>query len=489
MSSPPDPLALLRSRSYIVLLVVAAIIGAPVSALAYFFLALVSKMQGWIFTDLPKGVGFHAEPLWWPLLPLLLAGILVGLTIRYLPGRGGHSPADGFKAGAGPPSPRDLAGIVLAAFATLSLGVVLGPEAPLIALGGGLGVLAVKLVKRDAPARTQAAVAAAGSFAAISTLLGSPLTGAFLLMEASGLGGAMMQVVLVPGLLAAGVGSLVFVGLDAWTGLGTFSLAIPGLPHVGAPTIGEFLWALAIGVLAVPFGLAIRWLGLFLRPYVERRILLLTPVVGLAVAGLAIAFAAGTGKGSSEVLFSGQSALGPFIADSASYTVGALLLLLACKGLAYGVSLSSFRGGPTFPALFLGAAGGVALSHLPGLPLVDGVAMGIAAMSVVMLRLPLTSVLLASLLLASDGLAVMPLVIVAVVVAYVISARLTPSPAPDRAAAGGPQPAGPAAAAGSQTADPAPAARTVPPASPGSHLRPEEVTRHEWRAAGRTAPL
>ena len=64
--------------------------------------------------------------------------------------------------------------------------------------------------------------------------------------------------------------------------------------------------------------------------------------------------------------------------------------------------------------------GGVALSHLPGLPLVAGVAMGIGAMSVVMLRLPLTSVLLASLLLASDGLAVMPLVIVSVVVAYVL---------------------------------------------------------------------
>ena len=36
-----------------------------------------------------------------------------------------------------------------------------------------------------------------------------------------------------------------------------------------------------------------------------------TAVVGLAIAGLAIAFAAGTGKSSSEVLFSGQSALGP----------------------------------------------------------------------------------------------------------------------------------------------------------------------------------
>jgi hypothetical protein len=157
--------------------------------------------------------------------------------------------------------------------------------------------------------------------------------------------------------------------------------------------------------------------------------LLVTPVAGLAVAGLAIAFAAGTGKGSSEVLFSGQSALGPFITNSASYTVGALLLLLVCKGLAYGVSLSGFRGGPTFPAMFLGAVGGVALSHLPGLPLVYGVAMGIGAMTVVMLRLPLTSVLLATVLLSSDGLQVAPLAIVAVVVAYVASARLTPPPA------------------------------------------------------------
>jgi H+/Cl- antiporter ClcA len=428
MTTPSDALALLRSRSYVALLVLAAIIGVPVSAAAYFFLALVSKMQGWIFTDLPKGLGFHAEPLWWPVLPLALAGVLVAATIRYLPGQGGHSPADGFKVGGGPTVPVELPGVVLAAFATLSLGVVLGPEAPMIALGGGLGVLAVRLVKRDAPPRTATVVAAAGSFAAISTLLGSPLLGAFLLMEASGLGGTMLELVLVPGLLAAGVGSLVFTGLDAWTGLGTFSLAIPGLPHVGSPTGAEFLWALAIGVMAVPIGSGIRWLGLFLRPHVERRMLLVTPAAGLAVAGLAIAFAAGTGKGSSEVLFSGQSALGPFISNSASYTVGALLLLLVCKGIAYGVSLSGFRGGPTFPAMFLGAVGGVALSHLPGLPLVYGVAMGIGAMTVVMLRLPLTSVLLATLLLSSDGLQVMPLVIVAVAVAYVASARFTPTP-------------------------------------------------------------
>ena len=440
MTTPPDPIALLRSRSYLALLVIAAIIGVPVSAAAYFFLALVGKLQVWIFTDLPKDVGFHSEPLWWPIPLLLLAGVLVSLTIRYLPGKGGHSPADGFQVGGGPPAPIELPGIVLAAFATLSLGVVLGPEAPLIALGGGLGVLAIRLVKRDSPARTQAVVAAAGSFAAISALFGSPLLGAFLLMEASGIAGAMLELVLVPGLLAAGVGSLIFLGLDHLTGLGTFSLSIPGLPHVGSPTGAEFLWALAIGLMAALVGSGIRWLGLFLRPHVERRMLVLTPVVGLAVAGLAIAYAAGTGKGSSEVLFSGQSALGPFITHSASYTVGALLLLLVCKGLAYGASLSGFRGGPTFPALFLGAAGGMALSHLPGLPLIYGVAMGIGAMCAVMLRLPMTSVLLATLLLSSDGLEVMPLAIVAVVVAYVASARLAPVPAP-ASATGAPRPA------------------------------------------------
>jgi H+/Cl- antiporter ClcA len=97
------------------------------------------------------------------------------------------------------------------------------------------------------------------------------------------------------------------------------------------------------------------------------------------------------------------------------------------------VSLSSFRGGPIFPAMFVGAAGAMALSHLPGLPLVPALGMGIGAMSATMLRLPMTSVLLPALLLAPDALAVTPLVIVAVVVAYVASERLAPQAADARA--------------------------------------------------------
>jgi hypothetical protein len=204
-----------------------------------------------------------------------------------------------------------------------------------------------------------------------------------------------------------------------------------------------------IGVAAAIIGTGIHRLGLVLRDRTVRWALLAGPVIGLAIAGLAIAYAAGTGKGSSEVLFSGQNALGPLIIHASGYTVGALLLLIACKGLAYGGSLSSFRGGPVFPSMFLGAAGGIALSHLPGLPLVAVAAMGIGAMCAVMLRLPFTSVLLATLLLSSDGLQVMPLAIVAVVVAYVVSARLIPA-APAEAAEPGRATAAPDTAAAGQ---------------------------------------
>jgi H+/Cl- antiporter ClcA len=421
--------ALLRSRSYLRLLILAAILGVPISAAAYGFLALVSYLQKEIFTHLPHGLGFSTEPVWWPLPVLAVGGVLAALAIRYLPGRGGASPAHGFALHA-PPTAVQLPGVILAALATLVFGVVLGPEMPLIALGGGLGVLVTRLNRRRAaPEQAVRVLGATGSFAAISTLLGSPIIGAFLLMEASGLGGPMLGLVLIPGLLASGIGSLIFIGLDSLTGLGTFSLAIPGLPHFSRPNIAEFAWAIVIGLAAALIGPAIRRLALFLKPYADKWTMLVLPLAGVVVAVLAIIYAEGTGKSSSEVLFSGQDDIGPLITHAASYSVGALLLLIVCKGLAYGVSLSGFRGGPIFPALYLGAAGGIALSHLPGLSLVPAVAMGMGAMTVVMLTLPLTSVLLATLLLASDGLAVMPLVIVAVVVAHVAAAHLAPRPA------------------------------------------------------------
>src|SRR5215470_9610512 len=168
---PADPGALLRSRAYVQLLVVAAILGVPVSAAAYGFLALVNYLQQEIFTHLPHGLGFATEPVWWPLPVLAVGGVLAALAIRYLPGRGGPSPAGGFKLH-GPPSPADLPGVIFAALATLVFGAVL---------------VALRAARRQIPGQGKAVLASSGSFASISTLFGNPLLGAFLLMEASGL--------------------------------------------------------------------------------------------------------------------------------------------------------------------------------------------------------------------------------------------------------------------------------------------------------------
>jgi H+/Cl- antiporter ClcA len=434
--SSPNPAELLKSRDYVAMLVLAALVGVPVSTVAYFYLKEVNAAQTYVFTTLPEDLGWSKEPAWWPVLPLFVSGLLVAICIRFLPGTSGHKPAEGFKA-SGTVRPVDLYGIFLASFATLALGAVLGPEAPLIAIGSGLGALAVRLLKRDAPARAVAAIAAAGAFAAIATLLGSPIVGAFLIMETAGLGGPMLGVLLVPGLLAAGVGALVFVGLDDWTGYGTFSLAIPGAPSFQTPTGYELLWALVIGVGAALAGTVVRRLALALQPHVERRMITLMPLAGLAVAGCAIAFGESTGHSSSEVLFSGQTALPALVQNAAGWTAGALLLVVLFKSAAYAISLSCFRGGPVFPSLYIGAAGGIALSHLPGLPVVAGAAMGIGAMAVAMLGLPLTSVLLPALLFPSDALGLTPLVIVAVVVSYVIIAWIGPQAAAEPAAADG----------------------------------------------------
>ena len=427
-----DPITVVRSRRYISALVLAAVAGIPISAIAYGFLALVSVIQKFLFSELPDRIFGSAVPAWWPVPWLVLSGLLTALTIRYLPGVGGHSPAFGFRPGGGPASGRELPGIALAALTTLSLGAVLGPEAPLVALGGGLGALAVHLAKKDAPPMAATIMASAGSFAAVSTLLGSPVLGAFLIMEAAGISGMTLSLVALPGLLASGFGALVFIGLGNWTGLGTFSLALTSVPPGVPPTLATMGWAIVLGAVGALLGWLIRSFALWLRPIVHINRLLVTSALGLLIGLIAMGYQLVSGRSFAEVLFSGQDALPELVASAADVSLGVMILLILCKGLAYGLSLSAFRGGPVFPSMFIGAAVGIAASGLPGMDLAPAIGMGIGAMCSAMLRLPLTSTLLAVLLMGADGILVTPQVVVAVAVAFVITIVL-PTPGPKTA--------------------------------------------------------
>jgi H+/Cl- antiporter ClcA len=416
-----------------VLLVLAAGIGLVVSLAAWGFLELVHQIQQGVYTGLPRDLGYHhGAPLWWSLPVLGIAGLVTAAAIVFLPGRGGHVPAEGLHAGAA--QPIELPGILVAAIATIGLGVVLGPEAPLIALGSGLAVLTVRLTRRPAPPQALAVIAASGSFAALSFIFDSPIIAAVILIEASGLGGARLPLLLLPGLLAAGIGSLVSIGMGSWTGLSTsaYSLGALPLPAFARPSISDVAWTIPLAIAAAVVTFGIFLLARAVVRFATARPLLLTPIAGLAVAGLAIAFSQASDKEVNEVLFSGQDQLSPLIAGAGTWSVSALALVILFKGLAWAISLGAFRGGPTFPALFLGAAGGILASHLPGLAMTPAIAVGMAAMTASVLKLPLSATVLAVVLTSKAGLGASPLIVVGAVVAYLTSMHL---PWPDGAPA------------------------------------------------------
>jgi H+/Cl- antiporter ClcA len=438
-----------QPRALLALLGLAALVGVVVSLAAWGFLELIHQMQVGLFTDLPEELGYHhGPPDWFFVLVLGVAGLLVALAIARLPGEGGHVPAEGLKIGGAPVQPIELPGIVLAAFATIGSGLVLGPEAPLIALGAGLGVFAIRSLRSDTPAEAQAVMAASGSIAAMAMLFNSPIIAAVILIEALGLDREKLPLVLLPGLLAAGIGSLVSIGMGSLTGLSTsaYALGALSLPSFSQPALADFAWTIPLAVAIAILTFAVMRLGLLTHAFARRGPLFVLPAAAVIVALLAIAFHETSGKDTVEVLFSGQDALPGLVAGAGGWSISALLALLLFKGLAWGLSLGSFRGGPTFPALFIGAAAGILASHLPGFDLTGAVGVGMGAGAVSVLRLPLSCVVLASLLVSRSGEGASPLIIVGVVVAYLVTVALgrafdatrsePRSPALDDAAAG-----------------------------------------------------
>ncbi|GHI99892.1 hypothetical protein TPA0906_17580 [Streptomyces olivaceus] len=443
----------LLSPGYRRLLLLSVLLGVPVALACFFFVGLQHALQHWVWTSLPGAAGYAAPPWWWPLPALVLAGLVLAPIVTRLPG-GGHLPVDGL--GGAPVGPRELPGAVLAALATLPLGVVLGPEAPLMAVGSGLALLAVRRAGAGKDPGASAIVATAGSTAAISTILGGPVAAAVLLVEGAGLAGARLVALLLPCLLASAAGALVFTGFGHWTGLEIGALALPDLPPVAGPDAGDFLWGLpAAALIAVLVTLA-RGLGHRTAAWTRQRTAPRTVACATAVGVCVAAYALITGRSPAEAALSGQATLARLAADPHAWSVGALVALVACKGLAWAVALGGLRGGPIFPAVLLGTATALACSGLPGFGVTPALALGISSAAAAVTGLPLASAVLAVLLTGRDAHDQMPLIVVASVVAFVVSqlvrrtrpdagATPTAGAAPTRGPTG---PAGPTATPG-----------------------------------------
>ena len=438
--SPADLASVLASRGYHVLLLAAGLLGPPIALIAFGFLAAVTKLEHWVWVTVPDSFGWDQPTGWYAILVLGLAGLLVGLVVAYVPGHGGHLPVTGFSGGV--TTPIDLPGVVLAALASLALGTVLGPEGPLTALGGGLALLAANRTRLAQSPPGLKLLAAAGSTAAIATVLGNPLVAAVLMLEVVGFAGRQVLLVMLPCLVSAGIGSVIFTGMGSWTGIDVPSLTVSGLPSTDLDW-PDLLWAVPIAVLVAATAQLPRRLGLRVAAVTTSRNTVATTIlVGLLVGACGAVYHLTTDRSVLEVLQSGQAALGPLVRSPDDWSNSTLVLLLALKGLAYGVCLGAFRGGPTFPIVYLGAVLGVLVASLPGLGTTAGIAIGMVAATTAVLRLPVTSIVLVVLLLGDEATSQIPIVMLAAALAMVTTLAL------DRRSAGAPAAATDAGAPG-----------------------------------------
>jgi H+/Cl- antiporter ClcA len=419
--------------AYLRTLLLAALLGVPVAFAAVLFQTALHDLTHFVWEDIPDWLDWSEPAGWYVVLVPVLAGLLVAAALR-LPGHGGHSPLEGL--GMGELKPVHLVSILPAALAGLSLGVVLGPEAPLIALGLGLPPLILRLVGTHGA--DERLLVLAGAFAALAALFGGPLVAALLLFEVLAQSGKVPAEALVrallPGFVAAGTGALIFTGVAGWEGLHQQNLALPDVAPYDTVRIADLAWCagLALAVAVVVAGL--RHLAFGIAARVGSRPLAALVGAGLLIGLLALGFREAADRPVDLVLFSGQSALPAIVAESSG---GVLLLVVLVKGLAYSISLGSgFRGGPVFPAIAIGTALAVAGADLlPGLETTPAIVTGIAAGTAAVLRVPFSAALLAAILVGTSAADTAPIAVLAAVVGALVAWAIPdpgeePPPAP-----------------------------------------------------------
>ena len=424
------------------LVLLGAAIGIPAALAAIAFFTVVHYLEQLIWHALPTALG-EASPPWYLVVFLPVVGAaIVAIARLTLPGDGGRSPLAGMSHGATPV--RYVPGIVVAALGTLGFGLVLGPEAPVMAVGSAVGLGITSIVRSDA--REQGILSMAGIFSAISTLFGGPLVAGVMLTEGGISLGAVLIPVLLPGFVAAAVGYLVFLGVGPYTGAPAPGLQVPDLPAYVGTSVPDLIIAIVVGVVTAALivainGAAKRVAALQDGRQGDRGVGLVAALLlgGLAVGALA-QLATVFGVAPDDVLFSGQASIPALVSES---SLIALVVLVIAKAAAYVVSLATgFRGGPIFPAVFLGVGVAAFAVELFGTSPTFAIAIGCAAGMAAQTRLVVTSMLFAALLVGSGGFDAIAGAVFATVASWLTVQALDPPAAAQPEGQSQPAPAG-----------------------------------------------
>jgi H+/Cl- antiporter ClcA len=367
------------------------------------------------------GVNFFGQPTFiifninlWPLILLSIAGVAIGITIKFFGQRGGLGVAQSQYAETGGINYRNVPSILLQGFISLWSGAAVGPEGPLVFLTGGLGTfLSQRLKLQQDDLQVLAYSAIAGAFGGF---FGSPIVGAVGAVEYMFIRELNLYRHLIPGLIAASVGYGVYFAI-----LHTSFLGIYDFPDFATLRVVDLGWALLVGIIAGLFGILFKIVfGLVHRVFGR---LNKKPVIRAVIGALIIG---SIGSFLPLTLYSGQNQLLEIVHNPAQFSIGILLLMLLVKILLTSTSFATgFEGGPIFPLLFVGGTLGQVLSGvLTFIPQGVGVLAGMAGAACAFLPIPLTLALLLGLFGGQTDL--IPVIVIGAVTGFIISKTLTP---------------------------------------------------------------
>jgi H+/Cl- antiporter ClcA len=405
---------------------IAAAMAAMGALATVVFIKVLEAVIDLIWTTIPDRLSVDPYSLAFALPVCAAGGVLVGIARHFL----GEQPKGLEEALAGYKSThrfdyRHLPQGLTISLVCLGFGAALGPEAALVSLIGGIASWVGDAIK--ASERGSESVSYLGITASLGALFGTAGAAAVSIDPAaiierdpdgSNPTAASSRrervLLLIPGLVAAGVGAWIFKKLSGTSGY--FHLDLPAYTF-SVTDLGHGVWLGLVGfVIAALLLVAIRAVSVVTGPIA--RIRPLQSLVGGVVLGLLASL-------SHYALFSGHEGitdlLAPGVLSSAGYYAGLVLLKLSATSVCAG---TGWKGGRFFPIMFIGSAAGLACAAaVSGVLPVVGLCAVMTGSVAALLKKPIPAILLMLFFFPPD---LYPLVIVSGFVAGALAKRTAP---------------------------------------------------------------
>lgn len=269
---------------------------------------------------------------------------------------------------------------VFVSLISIGSGASLGPEAPAAMVTAGTASFIAQKASVDNETSTILNLSSVAGM--LGALLSSPFVALSMFIEFSKQSLNNLRDVISYGLIAGSFGLATFFAI-----FHKFYVIEFGIPAYAGPTMIDLTKSLAFGLIGALFAVIIGLVMRRLEPVFVKldKKVFIKSLVGAFVAGC-IAFALPL------TMFSGQHTLGAVVGNAATMSILMLLALAVGKILSTTILLrTGFFGGPIFPAIFAGAALGIASNGLFDAPMTVAIAATTAGMITVMLRAPLSA--------------------------------------------------------------------------------------------------